>query len=35
VLRKALESCLPVILVVDKVDRHDARIEVVDEVYEF
>ena len=35
VLRKALESKLPVILVVNKVDRPDARIaEVVDEVYE-
>jgi len=35
VLRKALESRLPVILVVNKVDRGDARIgEVVDEVYE-
>ena len=35
VLRKALESHLPVILVVNKVDRPDARIaEVVDEVYE-
>ncbi len=35
VLRKALESNLPVILVVNKVDRPDARIaEVVDEVYE-
>jgi GTP-binding protein len=35
VLRKALESELPVILVVNKVDRPDARIsEVVDEVYE-
>jgi GTP-binding protein len=34
VLRKALESRLPVILVVNKVDRPDARIEaVVDEVY--
>jgi GTP-binding protein len=34
VLRKALESKLPVILVVNKVDRPDARIkEVVDEVY--
>jgi GTP-binding protein len=34
VLRKALESQLPVILVVNKVDRPDARIdEVVDEVY--
>jgi GTP-binding protein len=35
VLRKALEDKLPVILVVNKVDRPDARIaEVVDEVYE-
>jgi GTP-binding protein len=35
VLRKALELKLPVILVVNKVDRPDARIgEVVDEVYE-
>jgi GTP-binding protein len=35
VLRKALESKLPIILVVNKVDRPDARIaEVVDEVYE-
>ncbi len=35
VLRKALESQLPVILVINKVDRPDARIkEVVDEVYE-
>jgi GTP-binding protein len=35
VLRKALEAQLPVILVVNKVDRADARIgEVVDEVYE-
>jgi len=35
VLRKALESRLPVMLVVNKVDRPDARIaEVVDEVYE-
>ena len=35
VLRKALESRLPVILVVNKVDRPDARsAEVVDEVYE-
>jgi GTP-binding protein TypA/BipA len=34
VLRKALEARLPVILVVNKVDRPDARIaEVVDEVY--
>ncbi len=35
VLRKALEARLPVILVVNKVDRSDARVaEVVDEVYE-
>ncbi len=35
VLRKALEQRLPVILVVNKVDRPDARIgEVVDEVYQ-
>ncbi len=35
VVRKALESRLPVILVVNKVDRPDARVaEVVDEVYE-
>jgi GTP-binding protein TypA/BipA len=35
VLRKALESRLPVILVVNKVDRPDARItDVVNEVYE-
>src|SRR5881296_81798 len=35
VLRKALEAHLPVILVINKVDRPDARIkEVVDEVYE-
>jgi GTP-binding protein len=34
VLRKALERQLPVILVINKVDRPDARInEVVDEVY--
>ncbi|MDX6592620.1 MAG: GTP-binding protein [Gaiellales bacterium] len=34
VLRKALQSRLPVILVVNKVDRADARVaEVVDEVY--
>ncbi len=34
VLRKALESRLPAILVVNKVDRPDARVaEVVDEVY--
>jgi GTP-binding protein len=35
VLRKALEAKLPVVLVVNKVDRPDARIsEVVDETYE-
>src|SRR5256885_2289710 len=35
VLRKTLEAHLPVILVVNKVDRPDARIaEVLDEVYE-
>jgi GTP-binding protein len=35
VLRKALEQRLPVVLVVNKVDRPDARIgEVVNEVYE-
>src|SRR5438067_13872226 len=35
VLRKALEARLPVILVVNKVDRPDSRIrEVVDETYE-
>jgi GTP-binding protein len=35
VLRKALEAQLPVVLVVNKVDRSDARPqEVVDEVYE-
>ncbi|HEX7626514.1 MAG TPA: GTP-binding protein, partial [Gaiellaceae bacterium] len=35
VLRKALESHLPVVLVVNKIDRPDARIEeVVNEVYE-
>ncbi|MBA2508570.1 MAG: translational GTPase TypA [Nocardioidaceae bacterium] len=35
VLRKALEAKLPVVLVVNKVDRPDARIaEVVDEAYE-
>jgi len=35
VLRKALEARLPIVLVVNKVDRPDARIaEVVDEVYE-
>src|ERR671937_1767037 len=35
VLRKALEARLPVVLVVNKIDRPDARIrDVVDEVYE-
>jgi GTP-binding protein len=35
VLRKALEAGLPIILVVNKVDRSDARVAaVVDEVYE-
>ena len=35
VLRKALEAGMPVILVINKVDRPDARIaEVVDETYE-
>src|ERR1700681_442776 len=35
VLRKTLEARLPVVLVVNKVDRPDARIaEVLDEVYE-
>jgi GTP-binding protein len=35
VLRKALEGKLPVVLVINKVDRPDARIaEVVDETYE-
>ncbi len=35
VLRKALESKLPTMLVVNKIDRPDARVaEVVDEVYE-
>jgi GTP-binding protein len=35
VLRKSLEAHLPVILVVNKVDRPDARVtEVVDEVYQ-
>ncbi len=35
VLRKALERQLPVILVINKIDRPDARIkEVIDEVYE-
>ncbi len=35
VLRKTLEARLPVILVVNKIDRPDARVnEVIDEVYE-
>jgi GTP-binding protein len=35
VLRKALQAKLPLILVINKVDRSDARtVEVVDEVYE-
>jgi GTP-binding protein len=35
VLRKALESHLPIILVINKIDRPDSRVrEVVDEVYE-
>jgi GTP-binding protein len=35
VLRKTLEARLPVVLVVNKIDRPDARVrEVVDEVYE-
>src|SRR5947199_7589850 len=35
VLRKALEQQLPVVLVINKIDRPDARIdEVLDEVYE-
>src|SRR3979411_2604624 len=35
VLRKALQAKMPIILVINKVDRSDARIkEVVDEVYE-
>ena len=35
VLRKALEARLPTILVINKIDRSDARVgEVVDEVYE-
>jgi GTP-binding protein len=35
VLRKTLEAHLPVILVVNKIDRPDARVaEVIDEVYE-
>jgi len=34
VLRKALERDLPIILVINKIDRHDARVaEVVDEAY--
>src|SRR5437879_12998279 len=35
VLRKALDARLPIMLVINKVDRPDARVaEVVDEVYE-
>ena len=35
VLKKALEKELPIILVINKIDRSDARIsEVVDEVYD-
>ena len=35
VLRKALEAALPVVLLVNKIDRPDARIDaVIDEVYE-
>ena len=35
VLRKTLEAHLPVILVINKIDRPDARVaEVIDEVYE-
>jgi GTP-binding protein len=35
VLRKALAKHLPIVVVINKVDRHDARIsEVTDEVYE-
>ncbi|MFZ1412072.1 MAG: translational GTPase TypA [Micropruina sp.] len=35
VLRKALAKHLPIVVVINKVDRHDARIsDVVDEVYE-
>ena len=35
VLRKALAKKLPIVVVINKVDRHDARIaEVVDETYE-
>ena len=34
-LRKTLQARLPVVLVINKVDRSDARIaEVIDEVYE-
>jgi len=34
VLKKALEKSLPIILVINKIDRSDARInEVIDEVY--
>src|SRR5438093_4269684 len=35
VLRKALQARLPIVLVINKVDRPDARVkEVIDEVYE-
>ena len=35
VLRKALELDLPVVLVINKIDRPDSRIdEVIDETYE-
>src|SRR5437870_3823542 len=35
VLRKALEAHLPIVLVINKVDRPDARVkEVIDEAYE-
>ena len=35
VLKKALEKDLPIILVINKIDRHDARInEVINEVYD-
>ena len=35
VLRKALEARLPIVLVINKIDRPDARTaEVVDETYE-
>ena len=35
VLKKALDKDLPIILIINKIDRSDARIEeVVDEVYD-